>query len=180
MSLFLKQPLIGAESCQQKISQNSLKILSKFSDFWKFLQIFKLCSYQNILREIFRNLFRQLNQNIFSGNFSDFLKKLVGSKFSNFCQKISKNSDFVDRIKPRAIWIWAILFTPFFIQLVNIFYASKTIFSVWINSTVLKCQKSVPFWFILKSLTVSLRKNFILLITNGINRAVLAGLCHEC
>ena len=35
----------------------------------------------NIQRKIFRNLSSQLQQNILSENFSDFLKNLVGSKF---------------------------------------------------------------------------------------------------
>ena len=53
----------------------------KFSDFWKFPQIFKMCSYQNILRKISRNLSIQLRQNILSGNIW-FSEKLWGSKFS--------------------------------------------------------------------------------------------------
>ena len=76
------------------INKTILRILKKISDFWKFPQIFKLSSYQNFQREFFRNLSNLLHQNTLFGNFSDFLKKLVGSKFSNFCQKISQNSDF--------------------------------------------------------------------------------------
>ena len=71
------------------INKKILRFLTKFSDFRKFPQIFKLCLYQNNLRKISRNLSSQLHQNILSGNLSDFLKKLVGSKNSDFCQKMS-------------------------------------------------------------------------------------------
>ena len=63
------------------IPGNTCFVLSakKFSDFWQIPQIFKLCSYQNSQRKISRNLSSLLHQNIWSDNFSDFLKKLVGS-----------------------------------------------------------------------------------------------------
>ena len=73
--------MIWVQSYQQKI----LRILTKFSDLWKFLHILKLCSYQKIPRKIFRNLSNQSCTNIFfSGNFSDFLKTNGGFKIPRF------------------------------------------------------------------------------------------------
>ena len=63
-----------------------------FSEFWQNCQ-----NSENFLRfsncvpiKIFWGKFSE----ILSENFSDFLKKIGGSKFSDFCQKISQNSDF--------------------------------------------------------------------------------------
>ena len=60
----------------------------------------KVCSYQNILRKIFRNLSSQQHQNILSEKFLVFLTKLVGPKFSDFWQKFLRTQIFVDRTKP--------------------------------------------------------------------------------
>ena len=66
----------------------------------KILRFLKISSdFQNVFlskyyEKIYRNLSSKQHQNILSGNFSDFLKKLVGAKFSDFCLKIYQNSDF--------------------------------------------------------------------------------------
>ena len=52
----------------------------KFSEFWKFPWIFKMCSYKNILRKIFRNLSSQQHQNI-------FYEKIGGFKIFRFLLK---------------------------------------------------------------------------------------------
>ena len=73
----------------KKNSQNSDKILRTR----KFLQISKMCSYQNILRKVFRNLSSQLNQNIRSEIFQIFWKNWWVQNFQIF-QKISQNLYF--------------------------------------------------------------------------------------
>ena len=65
----------------------SLVSMGYQTDLWNF----NIC---NILRKIFRNLSSQLQQNIFFWEFLRFSEKFVGSKVSDFCQKISQNSDF--------------------------------------------------------------------------------------
>ena len=78
------------------INKKILRIWTKFSDFWKFPQISKLCSYQNILRTISWNLSSQVHKNILSENFSAFLKKLVGFKNSQiFVIKFLRTQIFV-------------------------------------------------------------------------------------
>ena len=82
------------------------RILAKFSYFWKFPQIFKMCFYQNILRKIFKNLSSQLHQNISSENLSDFLKKLWVQNSQIFVRKFFRTQIFVDRTKPWWVCWW--------------------------------------------------------------------------
>ena len=88
--------LVEEENCPYRMFYNSnipglnvinkkiLRILTKFSELWKFSQIFKMFSYQNILRKIFRNLSSQLQQNILSENFFRFSEKIGGLKIFRF------------------------------------------------------------------------------------------------
>ena len=85
------------------INKKILGILTKFSDFWKFPQIFNMCSYQKILRKISRNLSSQLHQNILSENFSDFLKKWRVQISQIFVRKFLRTQIFVVRIKPWTV-----------------------------------------------------------------------------
>ena len=56
----------------------------KFSEFWKFRQIFKMCSYQNFLRKIFRNISSQQHQNILSEKILRFSEKIGLFKINRF------------------------------------------------------------------------------------------------
>ena len=91
------------------MNKKILRILTKFSEFWKFLQISKMCSYQNILSKIFRNLSSQLHQNILSEISQIFWKNWWVQNFQIFFRKFIRTCIFVDRTKAWLryfLWLW--------------------------------------------------------------------------
>ena len=80
------------------INKKIIRILIKFSDF---PQIFKLCSYQNIRRKIFRNLSSQLHQ-IFCQEISQIFWKNWWVRNSQiFIRKFIRTQIFIYRINLR-------------------------------------------------------------------------------
>ena len=99
-SFFQRNLIQGEGSGAAKTTLSSILSTKKLSEFWQNSQ-----NSENFLRfsncvpiKIFWGKFSEICPasctKIFCLKISDFLKKLVGSKFSDFCQKISQNSDF--------------------------------------------------------------------------------------
>ena len=71
------------------------------------LSLFNTADCLHITRKIFRNLSRQQHQNILFENFSNFLKKLVGSKLLFFVRKFLRTQIFLKGLSPGFSIFWS-------------------------------------------------------------------------